>query len=194
MSGSSIFDTDFPAYASQLVSYYNSPNGFIDGNGVQHKSPSGTPIKLWGIFNEPNYHNLDSAAYTTLYNTVVPSMQALDSTLQFVAVELGDFPGEADTFLPAFVTGVTAPVNALATHFYSSCNQKDTDQQVFSTVPTFATEVERIYANLAANPALATVPVWVTENNVNADFANAQGRKLLTEISAYIPYMTGWVT
>lgn len=175
MSGSSTFDTDFAAYASQLVSYYNSPNGFIDGNGVQHKSASGIPIKLWGIFNEPNYHNLDSAAYTTLYNTVVPAMQAIDSTLQFVAVELGDFPGEADTFLPAFVTGVTAPVNALATHFYSSCNQKDTDQQVFSTVPTFATEVERIYANMAANPALATVPVWVTENNVNADFANAQG-------------------
>lgn len=178
MAGSPTFNADFATYAANLVSYYNSPSGFIDAGGTPHKSPSGNPIKLWGIYNEPNYNNLDPTAYTTLYNTVVPAMLGVDSTIQLVAVELGDAPGEADTFLPAFAAGVTAPVTYLATHFYSSCNQKDSDETVFNTVPGFATEVERIYfilSNPPANPNLATVPVWVTENNVNADFADKNG-------------------
>jgi len=66
-------------------------------------------------------------------------------------------------------------VDVLATHFYSTCNQKDSDAQLFSTIPDFVSEVGNIYAQMQTNPALTSVPVWVTENNVNADFDKGGG-------------------
>ena len=166
----------FATYAQQLVRYYNMP-GF-DVNGTHYQSPSVDTINLWGIYNEPNINNLDATQYTNLYNTVVPAMRTVDNTLRFVAVELLDSGGSENEFLPTFVTGVTAQVDVLATHFYSTCNQKDPDQKVFDTVPTFGKGVANIYSILVtppANPALKTVPVWVTENNVNADFDKGGG-------------------
>jgi hypothetical protein len=170
MKGSPNFDADFATYAAQLVKYYNK-GGFV-ANGKTYQSSSVDAIKLWGIFNEPNYNNFNPAQYAQLYNTAVPAMQAVDNSIKFVAVELGDSPGEVQAFLPAFISGVTAQVDVLATHLYSSCNQKDSDQEVFNTVPGFASEVQNIYLQLGSsgNSGLKTVPVWVTENNVNADF------------------------
>jgi hypothetical protein len=85
---------------------------------------------------------------------------------------LADFYGEEQAWIPTFVSGVTGHVDVLATHFYSSCNQKDADANVLATIPGFVTDVQAIYGHMAANPALVNVPVWVTENNVNADFSN----------------------
>lgn len=163
----------FATYTQNLVQYYDT-GGFAAPDGF-HVSPSSNAITWWGIYNEPNFNNLDSTQYTALYNEVVPLMQAVDSHLKFAAVELGDYSGLAQTYLPAFVSGVTAHVDVLATHFYASCNQTDTDELVFTTTTGFAGEVENIRAQLQANPNLASVPVWVTENNVNADYANAEG-------------------
>ncbi len=168
--------SDFATYAGQLVSYYNK-GGFTAPDGP-HASPSVDTIKLWGIYNEPNINNLDPAQYTNLYNTVVPAMQTVDPTLKFVAVELADFGTWETDFIPTFATGVTAQVDVVGTHFYSTCNQKDSDQTVFNTVPIFGAGVTNIYSILAASsakPALKTVPVWVTENNVNADFDKGGG-------------------
>ena len=164
----------FAAYAQDLVRYYNVPGGFAAPDGL-HASQSRIPITWWGIYNEPNFNNLNSTQYTQLYNAVVPAMQAVDPSLKYAAVELGDYFGLANQFLPAFVSGVTAHVDVLATHFYSTCNQKDSDTVLFATVPGFATEVGDIYAQLRTNPALTVVPVWVTENNVNADYDKGGG-------------------
>lgn len=166
----------FATYTQQLVSYYNK--GGFDANGTHYQSPSVNPINWWGIYNEPNINNLDAAQYTTLYNTVVPAMQVVDPSLRFVAVELSDSGTAEQDYLPTFAARVTAQVDVLATHFYSSCNQKDSDQQIFDTVPGFGLGVTNIYSILntpPANPALKTVPVWVTENNVNADFDQGGG-------------------
>ncbi len=70
---------------------------------------------------------------------------------------------------------VTAQVDIVATHFYSTCNQSSTDQTLFNTIPAFAAGVKNIYSILQKNPNLANVPVWITENNVNADFGDANG-------------------
>ena len=166
--------TTFAAYAQNLVRYYNK-GGFTSGDGLFHVSPSSYPITWWGVYNEPNFNNLDSTQYTQLYNAVVPAMQAVDPSLKFAALELGDYTGLANTFMPAFVTGVTAHVDVLATHFYSTCNQKDSDAQLFSTIPDFVSEVGDIYTQMQTNAALTSVPVWVTENNVNADFDKGGG-------------------
>jgi hypothetical protein len=190
----------FAAYTQDLVLYYNK-GGFTSTDGMFHVSPAypNQTITWWGIYNEPNFNNLDPAQYTQLYNVVVPAMQSVDSSLKFAAVELGDYSGLAQTYLPAFVSGVTAHVDVLATHFYSSCDQSDPDTQVFGTVPGFATEVQSIQAQLQTNPALATVPVWVLENNVNADYANSNGdsscnpgQVFVTDLRGSSPFFAAW--
>src|SRR5580693_3448367 len=187
----------FAAYTQDLVKYYNVAGGFSAADG-QHASPSGTPITWWGIYNEPNFNNLDSTQYTQLYNVVVPAMQAADPSLKYAAVELGDYSGLANQYLPAFVSGVTAHVDVLATHFYSTCNQQDTDTTVFQTVPGFATEVGDIYTQLKTNAALTTVPVWVTENNVNADYdagggiSACNGTTFVTDLRGSSPFFAAW--
>jgi hypothetical protein len=76
---------------------------------------------------------------------------------------------------------VTAQVDALATHFYSTCDQTTDDATVFASVATntsgnfnFVSDVQLWYS-LTAGTALASVPVWVTENNVNADYDAGNG-------------------
>jgi hypothetical protein len=109
-----------------------------------------------------------------MYNAVVPAMESVDSSLKFVALELCC---SSESWVQTFAAGLHSgvPVDAVATHYYSSCNQKDTDAEVFATVPGFAASVQTIYGYLGGNPALATVPVWITENNVNADFDKGGG-------------------
>ncbi|MGP0070917.1 MAG: hypothetical protein ACLPWF_03150 [Bryobacteraceae bacterium] len=163
----------FAALSANLVQYYNT--GGFDVGGTHFQSPSPYPITWWGIFNEPNGNGLTPQDYVNLYNTVVPAMAQADPSIKFAAVELSDWAPDAESFLPAFVSGVTAPVDALATHLYSTCNQQTLDDTIFPTVLKMATEVSYIVSELATNPNLAFVPVWVTENNVNADYAVGNG-------------------
>jgi len=164
----------FANYAKNLVQYYNK-GGFTDSGGTFHASPSGLPIQWWGIYNEPSINNnLDATAYTKMYNTLVPAMQLVDPSLKFVALELCC---SSESWVQTFAAGLNAnvPVDAVATHYYSTCNQKDTDDTLFATVPGFASSIQTISAYLAANLSLANVPVWITENNVNADFDKGNG-------------------
>jgi uncharacterized protein (TIGR03437 family) len=188
---------DFAQMSANLVRYYNT-RGFTD-SGSFFQSPTPYPVTWWGIFNEPNGNGLTSQQYVELYNAVVPAMAQVDPSIKFLAVELSDYGNQAETYLPAFVSGVTAPVDVLATHFYSSCNQMDSDVQVFSTVPGFVTEVRSIYSQLAGNPTLAGVPVWVTENNVNADYnigngtsACNPGQPFVTDQRGTSPFFAAW--
>ena len=161
---------DFAQMSANLVRYYNT-GGFTD-SGRHYQSPTPYPVTWWGIFNEPDINGVSAAEYVTLYNTVVPQMAQADPSIKFAAVELA---GNSGTYLPTFVAGVTAPVDVVAKHFYSTCSQKDFDQLLFSTIPGFALQVRTIYTELAVNPQLATVPVWITENNVNADYDKGGG-------------------
>jgi hypothetical protein len=141
-------------------------------------------ITWWGIYNEPSINNnLDATEYTTMYNAVVPAMQAVDPTIKFVALEMCC---SSENWTSTFASGVNAQVDAVASHYYSSCNQSDTDTQVMATVPSFATSVQRIYGFLATNPNLGNVPIWITENNVNADFNKGGGISACTGL----PFVT----
>jgi hypothetical protein len=183
----------FAAYAQNLVRYYNK-GGFTPPGGSLVVSPSypADTITWWGIYNEPSINNFNNpqlmdagnaADYTTMYNAVVPAMQSADSTIKFVALEM--CCGSED-WVPVFASNVTQQVDAVASHYYSSCNQRDTDAQVFATVPGFASSVQAIYSSLATNPTLANVPVWITENNVNADFDKGGGVSACTGL----PFVT----
>ena len=163
----------FAEYTANLVSYFNA--GGFQAGASRYQSPSPYHITWWGIYNEPNINGMTPQAYTDLYNLTVPAMQAVDPNLRFVAVELADWTGQADSFLPAFVQNVNARVDVVATHFYGACNQNTPDAQLFGAIDTFVGEVQRIRADMQANPALADLPIWVTENNVNADYSNGNG-------------------
>ncbi|HZP18309.1 MAG TPA: hypothetical protein VFB00_10110 [Terriglobales bacterium] len=185
----------FAGYAQDLVLYYNK-GGFNAPDGF-HASPSGLPITWWGIYNEPSINNnLTAAQYTTMYNAVVPAMQAADSTLKFVALEMCC---GSENWVPTFAAGVTAQVDVVASHYYSSCNQKDSDAQLMATVPNFVSSVQSITASLSTNPNLANVPIWVTENNVNADFnagngtsACNPGQTFVTDKRGSSPFFAAW--
>ncbi|HTQ53939.1 MAG TPA: hypothetical protein VMI94_05720 [Bryobacteraceae bacterium] len=193
--------SDFAAMSANLVRYYNT-GGFTGGSpAAQYRSPTPYPVTWWGIFNEPNGNGLTPQQYTDLYNVVVPAMARVDPSIKFLAVELSDYVSQAAAFMPAFVSGVTAPVDVLATHFYSSCNQKDSDAAVFATVPGFVSEVREIYGQLATKPSLASVPVWVTENNVNADYdigggvsACNPGQPFILDARGTSPFFAAWRT
>ena len=187
---------DFAGMSANLVRYYNT--GGFDIGGIHFQSPSPYPITWWGIFNEPNGNGLTPQDYVTLYNTMVPVMAQADPSIKFAAVELSDWGQEAEAFLPTFVSNVTAPLDVLATHFYSTCSQQTTDDSIFPTVLNFANEVTSIYSQLATRTDLAGVPVWVTENNVNADYAlnnglsNCNGTPFVLDPRGSSPFFAAW--
>ena len=187
----------FTTYTQDMVAYYNTAAGFT-ANGQTFQSPSQIPVTWWGILNEPSINNISDTQYVQIYNTVVPAMQAIDPSVKFVAIEL--CCNSEGTYVPTFASGLQpgVPVDAVATHYYSSCNQKDTDQQVMSTVPGFATSVQNIYQYMKVNAALANVPVWITENNVNADFdkgggiSNCNGTPFVTDDRGSSAFFAAW--
>jgi hypothetical protein len=187
----------FAGYAQNLVRYYNT-GGFTVG-GTQYVSPAWPNDKItwWGIYNEPSINNnLDATQYTTMYNALVPAMQSVDASLKFVALEL--CCGSEDWAL-TFAQNVKAPVDVVAAHYYSSCNQKDTDAMLMGTVLGFVSSVQTIRTNLSANATLSNVPIWVTENNVNADFnagngmsACNPGQVFVTDLRGSSPFFAAW--
>jgi hypothetical protein len=164
---------EFVAYATQMVRYYNA-GGFTAPDG-KHASPSPYHITWWGIYNEPNINNLTTGQYAELYNKTVPAMQAVDPTLRFVAGEVTGDLYTLHNYLPGLLEGLTARVDAVAIHLYSMCNQATPDALVMQTVPTFATSVQTTEAVAAFGPLTASAPIWITENNVNADYNVGNG-------------------
>ncbi len=203
----------FAGYAANLVRYYNTSTGILGGTSCNKIPCVSTPpnglgrVDYWGIYNEPNINDEfnDSAQnpqgpqnYVNMYNVVVPQMQAIDPTIKFVAVELADFGNEASNYIPTFVQGVNQRVDVLATHFYATCNQKDTDQQLFDAIDQFVPHIQYLYAQLQTKPALAGVPVWMTENNVNADYdtgggiSACNGTPFVTDLRGSSAFFAAW--
>jgi hypothetical protein len=177
------------AYAQNLVRYYNTGGFSVGSQHFQSASPQ--HITWWAIFNEPNLNNISAAQYVAMYNTLVPAMLSVDSTLKFVGLELSDFSGQPAAYLPQMVLpanggGINAPVNAIATHFYGTCVQSTTDAKLFSGISQFVTDIKYFHTELAQRGDLAAVPVWVTENNVNSDYPLTSGFSSCTPTIQYV--------
>ena len=168
----------FADYSANLVTYYNK-GGFTWG-GKNFVSPSYPQhqITWWGIYNEYNINGMTPSEYIQLYNTLVPAMLNVDSTIKISGLELSVADPTMD--LPPFVAppasgGVNAQVNVVATHFYPTCNQRDVDTTLFDRVPQMVQYINYVYQELGTRADLKNVPIWVTENNVNADYDNGNG-------------------
>jgi len=198
-SGNDFLDltfAQFAGYAQNLVAYYNTGGFLSNGQSFVSAAWPGDKITWWGIYNEPSINNnLHEDQYTTMYNAVVPAMLSVDPSVKIAALEL--CCGSEDWAL-TFAQGVTAPVDMVAAHYYSSCNQKDTDAMLMNTVPGFAHSVETIRIDLSTNPLLMNVPIWVTENNVNADFdkgggiSACNGTTFVDDLRGSSPFFAAW--
>jgi len=90
-----------------------------------------------GYFQRADGNGLTASQYVTLYNLVVPAMQAADPTIKFVAIEESDYGSQSQLYVPTFVQQVTAQVDVVALHYYSTCNQTSTDQSIMGSIPGF---------------------------------------------------------
>lgn len=170
----------FAQYCANLVRYYNT-GGFTWGPSQTKFVSPGYPqrkITWWGIYNEYNINGMTPGEYIQLYNAVVPAMLAVDSTIKISAMELS--VADPTTDLPPFVAsptsgGVNAQMNVVSTHFYPTCNQQDVDATLFDRVPQMVQYIHYVYQELGTRTDLKSVPIWVTENNVNADYDNGNG-------------------
>jgi hypothetical protein len=105
-------------------------------------------------------------------------MEAVDPSIKVTALALADFDYlETDprNNLPWFVAspangGVNAQVDAATLHLYSSTHQTDSDATIFATIPRYTADIGYFYQQLRSRPDLASVPVWVTESGVQADY------------------------
>ncbi len=176
---------DFATYCGYLVEYYNG-RGIVypaDAAAVTIAHPEGTRrISWWSILGDFNVgtYPLLPAQYQVIYDKCVAQMVAANGdsgAINFSAFEFSDppsGPSDAGTSLPTqlgeFLANVSAPIDALSMHMYSTLNLEDSDQTVFETVPKFASDLRAAYAELAAaGPAFANTAIWVTQNNVNGN-------------------------
>jgi hypothetical protein len=173
----------FATYAACLVGYYNK-GFFQDPYSFQIiTNPRGaTPIHWWGIWSDYNVGAtpLSTPQYTQLYIAASRAMLAVDGTIALSAPEFNDFPGnggDPKQEIPTFANGLAAaaPVQALSLHLYGTDDPSATDTDVLATIPNLATDISTIYDNLKGT-ALAGVPVWITQNNVNGDAPGSMGQ------------------
>jgi hypothetical protein len=173
----------FATYAACLVAYYNQ-GSFQDPYSAQTiTNPYGVRrIAWWGIWSDYNVgaNPLTTEEYTQLYNAAVPAMLAVDGQIELSALEFNDFSGtsgDPSQVVPAFVQALEpgVPVNAVSLHFYSTDDPATSDADVLATVKTLAQDVKVAYGALKDSPALANVPVWITQNNVDGDAPDSNG-------------------
>lgn len=168
---------EFAAYAAQMVQYYNTTTGFTDSNGVQHVHTPFTPITYWSIYTIPDLVGMTPAQYANLYDLTVTAMQNARSLvpLKFVALELSGVT-DANNYVPAFLNAVTAQIDVVAQQQYAVCGWQNTDEVAMGAVPSTFGQFARDFANIVAtSPKLNNAVLWMTENNVDADFSIGNG-------------------
>jgi hypothetical protein len=169
---------DFARYAAQMVQYYNTTTGFTDDTGVQHVHTPFTPITYWSIYTIPDLVGMTPAQYADLYNLTVTAMQNAGSLvpLKFVALELSGGT-DANDYVPAFLDAVTAQIDVVAQQQYAVCGWQNTDAVAMGAVPYYFGQYARDFANIVAtSPRLSHAVLWMTENNVDADFSIGNGQ------------------
>ena len=157
---------DFAAMSANLVAT-TTPAASMPA-ALIFKAPARTPSP-GGASSMSRMAVVSRRRITSISTTpMVPAMAQADPSIKFAAVELSDWAPDAESF-PAHLRfqrdgsgGCRSPRT-----FIPPATSKPPMTTIFPTVLNFASEVSYIYSELATQPNLAAVPVWVTENNVN---------------------------
>jgi len=67
-------------------------------------------ITWWGIYNEYNINGMTPSEYIELYNTLVPAMLNVDSTIKISAMELS-FSGATSITIDAKTNATSGPAS-----------------------------------------------------------------------------------
>lgn len=179
----------YAAYMARLVSYYNK-GSMTTESGQVITNPAGTSNRIvnWEPWNEPDLNNetpcappsgvgLTSAQYVTMWNAVVPKMLAVDPTLRFVgpATAGGQFgSGGADDYVTALMNGAQVKPSALSFHGYGYWDNSVPDKWLFDGDGTSGGGGIKLISDTSAavHAAYPTMPIWVTEVNVNSAWGN----------------------
>lgn len=186
---------DFANYAAQMVQYFNTTTGFTDDNGVQHVHTPYTPITYWSIYSIPDLVGMTPAQYASLYDLTVTAMQNAGSLvpLKFVALELSGVT-DAKDYAPGFLDVVTAPIDVVSQQDYAVCGWFNTDAVAMGAVTSSFAPFAQDFAHIVAtSPKLSNAVLWMTENNVDADFPGG-GCSNPFEIDprGTSPFFAGW--
>lgn len=188
---------DFANYAAQMVKYYNTTTGFTDNSGVQHVHTPFTPITYWSIYTIPDLVGMTPAQYANLYNLTVTAMQNAGSLvpLKFVALELSGVT-DANDYAPGFLEAVTAPIDVVSQQQYAVCGWQNTDAVAMGAVPYNFGQYARDFANIVATSSkLSHAVLWMTENNVDADFQGSGcSDPFEVDPRGTSPFFAGWRT
>jgi hypothetical protein len=151
---------------ARLVGWYNA-GGFTDEQGKFRSSGHQGSVHVWELWNEPDESSenpcraahgapaLRPDEYVALWNTVVPRMLAVDSTIQIVG------PATADPrpdYLDALVVGASRAPDALSYHSYGAFDNDAGDRELF----------DRLDRLVLSPGSVRWPPLWVTELNVNS--------------------------
>ncbi len=189
----------FAQYAARMVQYYNTTTGFTDDNGVQHVHTPFTPITYWSIYTIPDLVGMTLAQYADLYDQTVTAMQNARSLvpLKFVALELsGDL--DAKYYAPGFLNAVTAQIDVVAQQDYAVCGWQNDDTVAMASVTNSSAPFAQDFANIVAtSPKLSNAVLWMTENNVDADFSIGNGlgecsNPFEVDVRGTSPFFAAW--
>src|SRR3954453_3780561 len=183
----------YAAYMARLVSYYNK-GSMTTETGTVINNPAGTKNKVtyWELWNEPDLSNetpcnppdglaLTPSEYLTMWNAVAPAMLAVDPTLKFIgpATAGGQFGsgsgGANNDYITTLMQSGSPKPYALSFHGYGYWDNSVSDNTMFvgDGSPGINGGIDDIVA--AAQDVHGTypsMPIWITEINVNADWGN----------------------
>ncbi len=182
----------FAAYMARLVSYYNKGSMTTEAGQVI-TNPAGTKNKVtyWELWNEPDLSNetpcnppdgmaLTPSEYLTMWNAVAPAMLAVDSSLKFIGPataggQFGSETGANNDYITTLMQSGSPKPYALSFHGYGYWDNSVSDNTMFvgdgtpgvnggiDDIVTAAKDVHSTYPSM---------PIWITEVNVNADWGN----------------------
>ena len=205
-----IKDMTFQAYAdymARLVNYYNK-GSMTTENGTVITNPSGVShrITYWEPWNEPDLNNetpcapttgngLTPSEYVIMWNAVTTSMLQVDASLKFVGPatagsQFGSSTTTGNQYVDMLMTNSSIKPAALSFHGYGYWDNTVTDKWIFdgdNTEPATnccggVADLKNGIAHLHAK--YPTVPIWLTEVNVNADWGNDVYKRPSSEFAA----------
>ena len=190
-----VVDQTFQTYAdymARLVSYYNK-GSMTTESGKVITNPAGTKNRMtyWEPWNEPDLNNetpcappsgygLSPAQYLTMWNAVTPKMLAVDPTLKLVGPatangQVGSGTGADNEYIKTLMAGAQVKPSVLSFHGYGYWDNTVSDKWIFdgdgSPGPNGGID-DIVAAAQSVHDTYPTIPMWITEINVNADWGN----------------------
>jgi hypothetical protein len=205
-----VADQTFQAYAqymARIVSYYNKGTMTTE-TGTVITNPVGTSHKItyWEPWNEPDLNNetpcapatgvaLTPAQYLTMWNAVTAAMLQVDPTVKFVGPasaggQFGSSTSTGNQYVDDLMASAVTKPAAISFHSYGYWDNTVTDKWIFDGDNSDPANnccggfPDMVNGTNAIHALYPTVPIWLTEVNVNADWGADTYKRPWSEYAA----------